>query len=57
LAQATSTTDQQGITTLEVQAKGISSLVISGGGNEAVLIDLCVYQQPDGHALVLNRKE
>ena len=57
LGQASSTPNQQGIATLEIQAEGISSLIISGGGNEGVLVDLCVYQQTAGRKRVISRKE
>ncbi len=33
------------ITTLEIQAAGITTVFLFGGGNEALLIDLCIYQQ------------
>jgi PKD repeat protein len=45
LGQALSPPNQLGIAELEIQAEGISSLVISGGGNEGLLIDLCVYRE------------
>jgi PKD repeat protein len=45
LGQVSSTPNQTGIVTLELQADGIASLVLSGGGNEGLLIDLCVFRE------------
>ena len=38
---------KQGLQVLEIDAPAMIRLIISGGGNEGLLVDLCVYQKPD----------
>ncbi len=38
---------QGSLTTLEIQAEGMTSLELSGGGNEALLVELCIYRIPE----------
>jgi len=49
LGQVSSSSSQPGIATLEIGADGIAGLMISGGGNEGLLIDLCAYRAAVGH--------
>jgi len=46
VGQATTRPEEDETQTLEVKAEGITRLMLSGGGNEALLIDLCAYQEP-----------
>jgi hypothetical protein len=47
LGEATTPQDSQGsLTSLEIQAEGMTSLDLIGGGNEALLVELCIYQTP-----------
>jgi hypothetical protein len=46
LGRDTTPEAQRQIHTLQVRAEGITSLEFAGGGNEGLLVKLCVYQQP-----------
>ncbi len=48
---------QQSIPTMEVQAEGITTLMISGGGNEGLLIDLCAFQETAGSEVVKSERK
>ena len=47
LGDASSPSAQGTVHRLEVRAPGIETLKISGGGNEGLLVRLCVYSGPD----------
>ncbi|HML24436.1 MAG TPA: PKD domain-containing protein [Aggregatilinea sp.] len=44
VGQAASPPNSQGLVTITVEAEGIIRVVISGGGNEGLLIELCIAQ-------------
>lgn len=50
LVDQVQTPGQNGIHELIVEAEGIRRLIFSGGGNEAVLLELCVGEETVGHA-------
>ena len=45
IGQTSSTTGQDKIQTLEIKCTNISRILLTGGGNESLLVDLCAYRQ------------
>ena len=47
LGKAVTNSDGENTHTLQIEAVGITTLVFTGGGNEGLLIQLCIYGKPD----------